>query len=217
MALTVTAQSLLDQVRALVDREEDDFLTDTFILTELSKAHGHVWSRLVDKFENYGVLTRNITTLAGIEVYDLPDDFLKSLMVHRLSGSDWEPVPRYTDAERHDYENSSGEGFGYQIVASGVSLLPVGAGSETVRLKYIHTATPITTAAQVITLAHPMQEDLVVLMAAKRCMIRQNLPATQFNDEIDRLEKLLETAADTRDVGRPHRIQDTYRPGGWRW
>lgn len=214
MATTVLVSTLIDQVRALVDREEDDFLTDPFIMKELSKANGHVWARLVDKFEHYGVHTTTFSTVVDTEVYDLPDNFLKSVMVHQRDGTDWVPCDRYTDGERHHYENSNDSHFSYQVVASGISLLPQPTSVETIRLKYVHTATPFTSTSQTVTFADPMQEDLIVLMGAKRCMIRQNLPATNFNDEIDTLTKLLEEAADTRDAGKPHKISDTYKPRG---
>lgn len=133
MARSFTVQQIMDRCRRRADMENSNFISDAELVDLITESFAELYDVLVGAFQNYFIATDTITLTNGTSLYDLPDDFYKSVTVDLQNGSRYDSLFPFDEAERNSVLQTS-------------SSIP----NATVRLRYIP-APPVFELADVAT------------------------------------------------------------------
>lgn len=145
-------------------------------------------------------------TVAGQDTYALPSDFYNLRKVEILDSSTrWKklnPVP-LDGANLIQTVDSPSRHYRYRLSNQGLTLYPTPTGVDTLRVYYLPLAPQLAVDTDSVTFDRPVEARLVLEIALRDCLARQNLSTGEAEMKIEKLAKQLRTAADSHDDGEP--------------
>lgn len=207
MSRSYTVSELADKVRNRGEYKEGGYITDAMLIDFIDSAHTEVYDLLVGKWEDYYVTVATFSTTADVATYTLPTDFYKLLGLDVKVGDRWRLVRRYNLTQRNDNQNGLADVLRYRLEGNNIHLIPTSSTVQDLRITYIPRA-PILSALDDSVDGVNGWEELVVLLALRRCKVREEASVTAIDTEIARQMQRLESAADARDAGESESLQD---------
>jgi len=197
MAALVTLATMRDRARRRANMENSTFVTDAELTDEINQYVTEVYDMLVAAAPpGYYAATSTITVVAGTVAYALPTDFrsLQLALVEEINGRQRELHP--LDGSREQYVTPRTDG--------------------TVTLRYTP-APPVLVDDTDTFDGISGWEQLIVLMAARYCLAKEESDVSSLFAEISAMQKRISMRAPARDQGAPAYVKDTYatRRGGW--
>jgi hypothetical protein len=213
MPRLTTAQSLIDIVKARIDEDESDYLTTSFLLEAISSSYAEVYDILTSKWENYNLSFQSYTITQGTVDYALPADFYKLADVfvtasptlggttaYRLDRLDLQDAVALSSQPNPQYCSE-----GYILLGTTIRLILAGL-QGTVQLWYVPAVPFITAVGDVIDGVNGW-EELLVLLAMKKALMRGEKPTNLVEQEIARQYARLEAMSSGRDGSQPRTVR----------
>jgi hypothetical protein len=144
----------------------------------------------------------------NVDTYALPSDFYQLRKFEIAMDSTllkWRvlrPVP-VDGANRVSQWGLTGKRYRYRISNAGVTFAPLPQSPDTVRLYYCPLAPQLANPTDTITFDRPVEQKLVLMIALRDALDRQDLPTMEMQAKIDALAVKLRAAADSHDDGEP--------------
>lgn len=164
------------------------------------------WDVITGKWLDYFTTASTTAVVSGTDAYQVPSDFYKLRTLWMQDGSRWiRLLPIDLDAA-HLYTGQSvgtKSGYRYRLMARDIILAPVPSASETIKLYYIPIKTEMTADSDSVTFDVPIEYKYILAIAWRDVLDRQNLDPSPAIEKMERYEKKLRTAADSRDAGEP--------------
>lgn len=204
MAYSWTLAQLRTSVAVLGQYENSQDITPAVLLEVLNDALEETYNICIACSDDYyAKLGPTFTTVAGQGTYALPDDFYNLRKVEQSLNGRWArllPVPIDTANAITSY----GCRYRYRLSSAGLSLYPTPIdGSVTLQLWYIPLAPQLVNDTDTVTFDRPVERKMVIEIALRDCLQRQDLSIAEKQAQIDRLAQQLRTAADSHDSGEP--------------
>lgn len=177
-------------------------LTSTVLNDFINEAIAELWDILRGKNDDALTTSTTLTTSVGVESISLPTTFYKLRKLEIVDGS---AASGYTRLRSHDldaahlYSTLTGKRYRYRLQGSNLMLSPTPQAVESLRLYFIPYATVLTADSDTLD-GYNGYEELVMQLAWRRCLVRQDLPTDSVDGEIARLTMRITAAADARDV-----------------
>jgi hypothetical protein len=179
-------------------------LTPAVLNEFINDALQESYNILVERWADYYTIQGASQTLtAGDGSYTLPTDFYKLRKVELLAGGD-----QWSKLAPHDLESSHlysvrGRPRRYRMQARELVFVPTPSAAETFRLFYIPLRPELVTDGDVVTFDVPEELKLLLAIAWRECLDRQELDPSPAVIKIDATTKMLRSAADSRDAAEP--------------
>lgn len=208
MPRTITLSELRDGVRRRGDWENSTAITAVVLDDVLNSAIAEVWDVLVDRWADYYVSRSNLAATAGVETVALPSTFYKLRKVELLwSGTVDTPEARYVDVPPIDLKAAHLPHYGsrayrYRIAGASLYLAPFPPQAETIRLWFIPYASKLVADGDTFDGVNGY-EELVMAIAHRRLLVREELPTGEVDAEVARLTARVRSDADSRDAAEP--------------
>lgn len=181
-------------------------LTATVLNGFINDAIEEAWDLMVQRWEDYYTKAAALTYTANAAAIALPSDYLKLRKLWILqSGTEYSKLLPGTLDAAHRYTSTtlSGKAYRYREDATGLLLMPVPAQAETLKLFYIPQAIQLVNDADVITFEVPMLARLVLAIAWRECLDRQELDPSPAIAKVEELTSKCRTSAEARDADQP--------------
>lgn len=210
MSRSYTVEQLATKVRSRGEYAEDAYIKNDMLIDFIDSAHTEVYDMLVTKWEDYFVTEATFETTASVGAYTLPTDFYKLLGLDIQIGGRWHQLRRYNLTQRNIGQTGTTSTY-YRLQGNNLHLVPAPSTVNTIRIIYVPRA-PILAAMDDTVDGVNGWEELVVLLALRRCKVREEASVSAVDAEIARQMVRLESAADARDAGESESIQDLSDP-----
>jgi hypothetical protein len=201
MARTFTLAQLRTAVQRRGGVENSYDLTDSVLNEFINSAATELWDILRKKGDD--ALTTSTTTAvaAGATTVALPSTFYK-LRVLQIADpsmpSGYRRLFGFTLEESHLYSQVIGKNYRYRLQGSNIVLSAPTPVTETFRIYYVPYSTIMASDAATLD-GFSGYEELVVVMAWRKCLERQRLDTSSADREIARLMSRVSTDSDGRD------------------
>lgn len=231
MAYTRTFAQLSLAVQQLGQWENSGDITPAILLQAINYGLLEGYDAMVQKWADYYTANVDFAITTATDTYALSTIASAFYKLRHLDySSDAFPVGANARFRRmlpfdieaqHTYSgavSSTSRTPRYRMQAGNLIIAPKASG--TVRAWYIPTATQFTGVGDVSTLAQfdaPVEERLVVQIAQRDLLERNDLPTNDCDMKIARLTALLKTAADSRDAAEPFYLDPSGPPRDRMW
>lgn len=204
MAFTRTLLQLRTSLTRRGGFEYSADLTPVVLNELLADALNETWDILIEKWADYYTKTgTNQTIAAGTATYALPTDFYKLRKVELQIGGDWVRLYPVDIEAQHLYPSSASRPYRYRLQERNLVLVPTPAAANTYRMFYIPIRPELVADGDVVTFDVPNELKLLLAIAWRDCLDRQELDPSPAIEKIERLTKTLRTSADSRDAAEP--------------
>jgi hypothetical protein len=168
----------------------------------------------IEKWADYYTkLGAETAFIIGQDYYALPSDFYKLRKVEYSTGPDrWIRLFPHDLEAAHLYPVSGSRPARYRIQGRSLVFVPTPGAAGTFRTYYIPIRTTLTDDPDVVTFDVPNEQKLVLAIAWRDCLDRQELDPTPALTKIETLTKWVRTAADNRDAAEPFYLSATGPP-----
>lgn len=195
-------------------------LTSSVLNGFINDAIEEAWDLIVQRWEDYYTKSTSLTYTSGAAFVAFPTDYLKLRRLWILqSGTEYSRLLPGDIDNAHTYTSAtiSGKNYRYRMDSTGLVLMPVPAQTETLKLFYIPQATQLVADGDSITFDVPMVARLVLAIAMRECLERQELDTSGAIRKIDELTAKCKTSAEARDADQPFYLSPTapYRDDVW--
>lgn len=214
MANAATLATLRAQALDMADMTNSSSPVAARIDDYINAAASELHDILVNSFEEYVSKVQTITLVSGTESYALPTDYYKTQKMFSLSGGYRFRIPRFNLDELDAYQDQvvtafvDGTNLRYRVIGNSVMFAPKPSGG-TIEHWYFPQFVKLVADGDVIEVAVPIGwEDFVVLTAAARIRVREELDASQLMGMREAARQNILGAAQERDAGEAHRISD---------
>lgn len=225
MARTFTLAELRTAVQRRGGVEGSYDLTEAVLNEFINSAAAELWDILQKKGDDILVVESTLTTDPGDSAVDLPADFYKErvLWIQDTSmPSGWRKMLPFTLDEAHLFGPATGKNYRYRLQGGAIVLSSATSAAETFRLFYIPCSPVMTSDADELDGLNGFDE-LVVVMAWRKCVERQRLDTSGVDREIARLMARVSSAADGRNAepfslvprGNRYRMSDDHDLDPW--
>jgi hypothetical protein len=215
MARSVTFAQMVTAVQSRGSYENSADITSTLIKEFLNEALAETWDILVGKWQDYYVTRSNLSVSANQDGITLPTDFYK---LRKLEIVDSSSPTGYRRLRPHDLDSAhtfftvTQKRYRYRLEGAKLYIAPIPTTAETLRLFYIPSCPVLASDSDTFDGVNGY-EGLVIQLALKRCMDRQDESTGSVDQEIARLTARVRTAADSRDADEPFYL-NSRGPGG---
>lgn len=213
MAYVRTLLQLRNSLASRGGFENSTDLTPTVLDEIINDALLETYDIRVEQWSDYDTKSVTTTLTSGLDTYPLPTDFYKMRKLELACDSTltkWRKLhpSDLSDSTRH--QSASVRRFRYRIQGSSVLvLMPVPTSStQVIRLWYIPIGPQLVNDSDAITFYVPAEQKLVLNIAYRDCLVRQDLDTSTVDREIDKLTAQLRRAGDSRDAGEPFYLGD---------
>lgn len=203
MAWTTTLADLRTAVLRRGGVELSADLTPVVLNEFVNEAVAELWDLLRQKGDDLLVTSTTLPTSPGVNTVALPSTFYK---LRKLEIVDASTVSGYRRLRSHDLDSShlfgptvAGKAYRYRLQGSNLVLVPTPLAIETLRLWYVPHATRMVADVDVLD-GYNGYEELIIQLAWRRCLVRQDLDTSTSDREIGRLTMRIEAASDGRDA-----------------
>lgn len=222
MARSFTLAQLRTAVLQRGGVENSYDLTPTVLNGFINSAAAELHDILRKKGDDALVTSQTLTSTIGLATVALPANFYKERLLQiadSSSPSGWNRMLPFTLDEAHRFGQASGKNYRYRLQGGNIILSSTTPVVETFRLYYVPWA-PIMTADADTLDGYNGYEELVIMMAWRKCVERQRLDTTGADREIARLMARVTSSADGRNAeafslvprGRRADYDDEYEP-----
>lgn len=177
-------------------------LTAAILNEFVNEAIAELWDLLKRKADDRLVTSTTLSVTAGVATVALPATFyvLRKLeIVDGSAPSGYRQLRSVALDAKHRYSTITGKDYRYWQNAYNIELVPAPTTAETLRLYYIPVA-PVLVDDNDAMDGYNGYEELVIQLAYRRVLVRQELSPTPANEEIDRLQGRIKEASDGRDA-----------------
>ena len=192
-------------VRGSWERSAD--ITPAVALEVLNDAIEETYEIIISCRDDYYVkIGTPFALVAGTDTYSLPTDFYNLRKVEiQVESTRWQkllPVP-IDGNQRITQFGMTGKRYRYRISTAGLTLAPVPASTDMVRVYYVPLAPQLAVDSDIIAFDRPVEAKLVLFIAMRDCYQRQDLDTQVIDQKIAQLTQQCRTAADSHDDGEP--------------
>jgi len=188
--------------RAGEPEEGTQDLTPGVLNEFINEAIAELWDLLLKKADERLVVNTTLATTIGTQAVALPASFYRLRKVEiadSSSPSGYRQLFATTLDAQHLYSSVTGEEYRYWQHSYSLEMVPVPQAVENLRVWYIPVAPVLVDDGDAID-GYNGYEELVVQLAFRRTLVRQNLETSPAETEIARLVGRIEAAADGRDA-----------------
>lgn len=218
--MTITLATLRTDVRQRADMENSQFVTDAEVNGFISSSYGKFYDLLVTKFADYYVDDPiEFTLSAGEDSYTLTSTFYKILGLDlKVGNNEYRPLRIFTFEDRNhrsasDVLRGIHPQVRYRILGNKIRFTPADRAQGTYRLWQVPRAATLSDDADTIDGINGW-EEFIVLDAAIKCLSKEESDTSELTRQRNEIQKRIEDAAASRDIGQPERITDVSRNGG---
>jgi hypothetical protein len=220
MARTVTLASLRTSVQRRGSLENSSDITSAMLTEFINEAVAETYDILVEKWSDYFLSSTTLSFAAGATTASLPADFykLRALFIADASvPSGLRRLRTHDLTSAHMFYTVVAKNYRYRLQAGNLVIVPAAVSAETLTLYYVPCC-PVLAADLDTFDGVNGYEELVVQLAYKRCLQRQELPTGDVDNEVARLVARVARAADGRDA-EPFYLDEAgpRRDGAWLW
>lgn len=198
-------------------------LTASVLNEMINDAIVEAYDLMVERWADYYTRSAQQAVVAGTDSYALAtiaSDFYKLRRVWILrSGAEYQRLyPADLDVA-HEYtadSTVSGKGYRYRMMGANLILMPVPVSAETLRIYYIPLPTVLVSDSDSLPFDVPVEQKLVLQIAFRDALQRQELPTQEVEARIADLTGKLRCAADNRDAAEPFYL-DAAGPPAHSW
>lgn len=207
MPYTRTLAQLRTSVQVRGNYEGSADITPAVLLEIINDALEETYTPVNASDDDYYVkLGTAFSLVVGTDTYAVPTDFYKLRKVEILvSTGRWArllPVP-IDGNQRISQWGLPGKRYRYRLSKAGLTLYPVPASTDSVRLYYTPLAPQLAADGDTVTFDFPIEQKLVLHIALRDCYQRQDLDTSTIDGKIAQYRDQLRTAADSHDDGEP--------------
>lgn len=202
MARSFTLAQLRTAVLQRGGVENSYDLTPTVLNGFLNSAAAELHDILRKKGDDALVTSQTLTSTIGLATVALPANFYKERLLQiadSSSPSGWNRMLPFTLDEAHRFGQASGKNYRYRLQGGNIILSSTTPVVETFRLYYVPWAPIMTSDADTLD-GYNGYEELVIMMAWRKCVERQRLDTTSADREIERLMARVTSSADGRNA-----------------
>ena len=164
------------------------------------------WDLITGKWLDYYTKASTSPMILGEDSYQVPSDFYKLRTLWIQDGDRYLRMnPADLDAA-HAYTGQAVGALGtyrYRIMGRDLVIMPVPSTTNTLKLYYIPIQPELVNDSDSITLDVPIELKLILAIAWRDVLDRQNLDPSPAIAKVTTYEARLRTAADGRDAGEP--------------
>ena len=172
----------------------------------------------ISAWEDYNtVCSPNITIVAGTDAYAVPTDFYKLRHVEIACDSTltkWIRLRRADLSSSNLFQNATStyKRFRYRLQGGStpIVLMPIPQGADTFRIWYVTTPPQLAADGDTVQFDVPAEQKLVLNIAYRDCLVRQDLDSSAIDREIEKLSAQLRSASDNRDAAEPFYLSDRH-------
>lgn len=202
MPKTVTLAELRTALARRLGLENSYDVTPAIQTEYLNSANAELHDLLIAKADDRLLTSATLTTTPGSATVALPSTFYEARKVEIEDGSTpsgWRKLFPFTLDESHLLGAPSGKGYRYRLQGESSLILSYPPPTaETLRLWFIPYVTDLVNDADTLNTWNAYHE-LVLAMAARKCLVRQRLETSDVDAEIARLTARVMRDADGRD------------------
>lgn len=223
MALTKTLLQLRKSLARKVGIDGADGDTASADLTAvvlnefLTDARYESYDIITGKWLDYYTTSSSQAVVAGTDSYAVPTDFYKLRAIwistgtttyRRLYSANLDAAAEFTGSSGGD------RNYRYRMQGRNIILMPIPGAAETLKIYYIPLPSELVSDSDSITFDVPIEIKLMLAIAWRDCLDRQNLDPSPAIAKIEAYTGQLRTAADSRDAGEPFYLNPRGAPGG---
>ena len=222
MAYTRTLLQLRTDLTRKGGFENSADLTAVVLNGFINEAVEEAWDVIVERWEDYYTKDLILPVLANIATIAFPSDFLKlrrlwilevagSTEFRRLLPGDIDTAHLYTST------TLSGKNYRYRMQERNLVLMPTPPQAETLKLFYIPIAVQLALDTDAITFDVPLLAKLVLAIAWRECLDRQELDPSPAITKVGDLTAKCRVSAEGRDADQPFFLSPSapYRDDYW--
>lgn len=216
MPLTKTLAQLQTDVQRICQLENSSDIGGTPLRDFVNESRRETYEILVETYgEDYFTISTPLLLLAGTDTYPVPADFYK------LRHIDWLRGDRLVRLRKHDLTGknyfqpqlaSPLHGPRYRLQGSNLVFVPTPTTAETLTVYYVPTVPVLVNSGDVATFVIPLEHSLLMQVARRACLERQELDTSGPERTIARLTASLTRAADNRDIAEPFYLDPRGEP-----
>lgn len=239
MALTpTTLATIITGVRARTNMENNQFVTDAELTTEINKSLAQLDMILVSKFDDYKLTSTILSAAAATGYIALPSDFLKLRGVDvQINASD---PDGYLEVRKYSFQhrirkpylmNSAPAGYSpgaisYRLQGANIAIEPIALATQwSYRIWYTPDYVPLVNTTDTLQSYMDSQAwyEYAVVDCGIKVLAKQDLdPSTFMAQKAELHDMILKLSAPNRDAGEPVAMVDTRGDGrgagyGWDW
>jgi hypothetical protein len=223
MAYTRTLAQLQTSLQIRGQYENSDDITPAVELEVINDALVESYDVLVGRWlDYYTIAAPTFTLVSGTDSYALPSDFYKLRKVEVLyCGLATDPTARWKTLHPIDLSGTNliwttsvpDKRYRYRMQGGTTPLVfvPVPQNTDTIRVWYITLPPQLVNPTDTLQFQVPAEQKLILNIALRDLLIRQDLDTSGVLSEIDRLTIQLKQAGDNRDAAEPFYLSDRGR------
>lgn len=206
-------------VRDWIGEDTAGWFTDAMLNRQINFSMNELYADAVEASENFFVKESNISLVVGQELYALPADFYKLILVERVDSVVPVAVKPIDITQRSRYLYSSvnpsslmtGETRHYLEAGSiGLVPLPTTAIANAILLHYVPSPTDLAADGNSpVADWPPIHHEVIAWGAVMRCTVRDKELYAKYQPTFDRLKAAFINAVQKRSTQEPRNIVDT--------
>lgn len=217
-------QVSLQWVRLMAQLRADLFNSQFISLAEwnsyISNSYKDLYNLLVQKFgdEYFSSSTYTWTLSGSNQLYPLPNDFYKATLIEiSLNPADpnsWITLKKYMKRQQnlYNYPNVftmyAVTNVRYRFTGNFIQLVPIPQSGFTLRMWYAPRPQILYADTDLLD-GIAGYEDMIILSAARKALLKQEQDVAELDAEIQYLYQRIDEAAGNRDIGEPERVSDS--------
>lgn len=209
---------LRQEAKQRADRLNSGFVTDTEWNSYINQSAFELYDLLTQAWEDYNVKDSTFVCTAGVDMYDLPDDFYKLIGVDlALAGNAnaWVTVKKFDfiSRNRYLYPQLSATVLGvfnlkYRLLDKSIKFIPGPTGGQTIKLWYIPRMVQLLLDTDILDSVSGWLE-LVIVDAAIKALQKEESDVSTLMVQKGALIDRIKGSARSRDAGQPDSISNT--------
>jgi hypothetical protein len=165
--LNTTTNDMLDQVRSLIDEDNETSVSNTDILNSINRAQKYALNILARQYEEPLLANFELPIVNGQNEYDLPknmfEDRIEKVEFSTFQGTFTE-VQRlsYRDISIYESDMRSNVPTGYAVIKKRIRIIPTPSGTYNARVWYLKKPKPLVTSQGRITVVNPDNNYIII-------------------------------------------------------
>lgn len=218
----------MTDVRRLTDTENDNHITDAYLLTLIDRSYGKLYKTITTQYESY--FDTEDTSLALVvdqRLYNLPATILHLKGVDIVKGSERIPLRRFTLNQRSSFTNDPRfvpyaaermrTNYRYKTQGNSLRIDPLPNSTEPLILTYVPRPTRITSSSDTFDVIAGF-DDFIIYDAAIQVLTRQERDPSQYVAlRQDALNSVIATVSPRETVDPVHVTDVFFSNGSVRW
>jgi len=212
MPRTITVADLEKKIRWRCSQDNSFFVKQDELIAYIDEAATELHDLLISRFADYYIQYADFTTDQGVDVYQLPADFLKLRGLDLIKDNTYK-IEAFPFEERERYVNAKSQSLPfnvmkYCILGNTILLAPTPQAGLSMRLWYTPALPIITKSNQQLSSFNGWTSLIIASVCAMIANKAEESPTPFLNEKKD-IIKRIEEAAQMRDSSGSGRVVDT--------